>query len=281
MTKTYKYKGRNQKNTIKLGNLIDALWHVHVHIMTLQRRYDRIYGPNISAYTMTKHITKVKHRTKPHWKQWSSESGCRTLCCVRVKRTTHSLELSKIAKQVRQREKAGLPHIKPRYKYNSMTFTQAGYKLEGNRIKIGCIDTWFTFTKHREGQGTIKTVTMKRDRCGDYWVCFSCDNVDDSEPMLKTGPSAGFDFGLKTYLTGSDGAKIASPQFVKRSLNKLCSSHKVFSRKKFLSNGWLGGSKHCVHFAGNIGRSQGNVLIGIGNSLHVCAGNMIPSALKP
>ena len=90
-----------------------------------------------------------------------------------------------------------------------------------------------------EGQDTIKTVTIKRDRCGDYWVCFSCDNVDDSEPMLKTGPSAGFDFGLKTYLTGSDGAKIASPQFVKRSLNKLCSSHKVFSRKKFLSNGWF------------------------------------------
>ena len=74
MRKTYKYKGRNQKNTIKLGNLIDDLWHVHVHIMTLQRRYYRIYGKNISAYTMKKHVTKLKHRTKPHWKQLPSQA---------------------------------------------------------------------------------------------------------------------------------------------------------------------------------------------------------------
>ena len=71
MRKTYKYKIRNQKNTIKLGNLIDDLWHVHVHIMTLQRRYYRIYGKNISAYTMKKHVTKLKRTTKP-----VAESSC-------------------------------------------------------------------------------------------------------------------------------------------------------------------------------------------------------------
>ena len=71
---TYKYKIRNQKNTIKLGNLIDDLWQVHVHIMRLQRRYYRIYGPNISAWTMNKHLTKLKRTTKPHWKRLPSQA---------------------------------------------------------------------------------------------------------------------------------------------------------------------------------------------------------------
>ena len=44
-----------------------------------------------------------------------------------------------------------------------MTFTQAGYTLEGNRMKINCIDTWFSFHKYREIEGVIKTITIKRD----------------------------------------------------------------------------------------------------------------------
>ena len=119
-----------------------------------------------------------------------------------------------------------------------MTFTQAGYKLEGNRIKINCIDTWFSFHKHRETTGDIKTITIKHDNCGDYWICFSCENVDDTELMPKTGKSAGFDFGLKTFLTSSDGEKIKSPEYLKQSLNKLRTLHKNVSRKQKGSNNW-------------------------------------------
>ncbi len=113
-----------------------------------------------------------------------------------------------------------------------MTFTQAGYKLEDNRIKINCIDTWFSFHKHRKITGEIKTITLKRDRCGDYWICFTCDNHNSSESIAKTGKSAGFDFGLKTFLTGSDGSKIESPQFLNQSLNKLRTLNKSVSRKQ-------------------------------------------------
>ena len=66
-------------------------------------------------------------------------------------------------------KRIGKPHIKPRHKYNSMTFTQAGYKIDGNRIHIGCLQKRFTFWKHREWTGEIKTVTLKRDNVGDYY----------------------------------------------------------------------------------------------------------------
>ena len=71
--KTYKYKIQNQKNTIKLGNMLDDMHQIHVHIMRLQRRCYRIYGKNVSARTMMKHITKLKKRTKPHWNQLPSQ----------------------------------------------------------------------------------------------------------------------------------------------------------------------------------------------------------------
>ena len=134
--------------------------------------------------------------------------------------------------------KVGRPKIKPRHKYNSMTFTQAGYKLEDNRMKINCIDTWFSYHKHREIKGIIKTITIKHDRCGDYWICFSCENVDDSEPKPKTGKSAGFDYGNKTFLTSDAGNRIESPQFFKESLKTLRSLNKVLSRKVKGSGNW-------------------------------------------
>ncbi len=46
---------------------------IHVHIMRLQNRYYRLFGKNISAYTMNRHVTKLKQRTKPHWNELPSQ----------------------------------------------------------------------------------------------------------------------------------------------------------------------------------------------------------------
>ena len=46
-----------------------------------------------------------------------------------------------------------------------------------------------------------------------------------------TGKIAGFDFGLKTFLTGADKKKIISPEFFKKSLRKLKRAYKTLSRK--------------------------------------------------
>ncbi len=237
MRKTYKYKIQNQSNTIKIGNMLDDMHQVHIHIMRLQRRYYRRYKKNISAYTMNAHVKKLKDRTKPHWKSLPSQV-IQDVVLRMGKAYDAFFRNIKERKAGKTTRKVGRPKIKPQHKYNSMTFTQAGYKLEDNRIKINCIDTWYSFHKHREITGIIKTVTIKRDRCGDYWICFSCQGADHSDPFPKTGESAGFDFGLKTFLTLSNGEKIECPQFLKKSLNKLKSLNKSLSRKVYKSGGW-------------------------------------------
>ena len=237
MRKSYRFKLQNPSNTIKIGNMLDDMWQIHVHVLRLARRYYRIYGKNLSASRLNKHITKLKKTTKPHWADLPSQ-----VVQDVVGRYSKSQDVFlgniKDRKAGKTRRPIGRPKIKPRHKYNSMTFTQAGYTLEDNRIKINCIGTWFSIHKHREIQGTIKTITIKRDKCGDYWICFSCDNVDDSDPKAMTGESAGFDYGNKTLLTSDTGRPIESPHFFKQSLKTLQSLHKALSRPVKGSGNW-------------------------------------------
>ena len=237
MRKAYKFKLQNQSNTLKLGNMIDDMWGVHVHIMVLARRYYRMFGKHLSAYRIKAHIAKLKKRTKPHWAALPSQV-VQDVVLRYGKAQDAFFQNIKDRKAGKTRRKVGRPKIKPRHKYHSMTFTQAGYTLENNRIKINCIDTWFSFHKHREINGIIKTITIKRDSCGDYWIHFSCENVDDSEPKSKTGKSARFDYGIKTFLTSDAGEKIHAPQFFKHSLKTLRSLNKALSCKVKGSNNY-------------------------------------------
>ena len=58
-------------------------------------------------------------------------------------------------------------------------------------------------------------MTIKRDTVGDFWVAFACE-VEQVSKIAETGQTAGIDFGLKTFLTFSDGAEVESPQFFRQ-----------------------------------------------------------------
>ena len=241
--KTEKYEFYHQSNLIQIGNLIDDLHGVHVHLLRLQRRYYRIYGKYASFAHICGHITKLKQRTKPHWNQLPSQ------VLQQVAKRIH-LGYEKFFDNIRDRKagktkrKVGRPKIKPNHKYNSLTFTQAGFKLEGNRLKINCLGRSFTFWKHREWTGRIKTVTIKRDPVGDYYLYITCEDCEPSEKLPLTRNVAGADFGMKTFLTLSDNTRITSPEFYKQGLNAIRSANKALSRKQYLSSGWFRAKRH-------------------------------------
>ena len=241
--KTEKYEFYHQSNLIQIGNLIDDLHSVHVHLLMLQRRYYRIYGKYASFSRICDHITKLKQRTKPHWNQLPSQ------VIQQVAKRIHLgykkfFDNIKDRKAGKTRRKVGRPKIKPNHKYNSLTFTQAGFKIQGNRLTINCIKKSFTFWKHRDWTGRIKTVTIKRDTVGDYYLYLTCEDCEPSEKLPLTGNVAGADFGMKTFLTLSDGTKIASPEFYKQGLNAVRSANKALSRKQKGSNAWYRAKHH-------------------------------------
>ena len=241
--KTEKYEFYHQSNLIQIGNLIDDLHGVHVHLLLLQRRYYRIYGKYASFGRICAHVTKLKARRKSHWNQLPSQ------VIQQVAKRIH-LGYEKFFDNIKERQqgitkrKVGRPKIKPNHKYNSLTFTQAGFKIEGNRLTINCIKKSFTFWKHRDWTGTIKTVTIKRDSVGDYYLYLSCEDCEPSEKLPLTGNVAGADFGMKTFLTLSDGTRIASPEFLKQGLNAIRSANRALSRKQKGSHAWYRAKRH-------------------------------------
>ena len=253
--KTEKYELYQQSNILQIGNLIDDLHGVHVHLLQLQRRYYRIYGKYAFFARICRHITKLKRRTKPHWNAFPSQVIQQVARRIDLGYQCFfdNIEDRRLGRSVR---KVGKPQIKPKHKYNSLTFTQSGYEIADNRIHIKCLKKSFTFWKHRAWTGTIKTVTIKRDNVGDYYLYLVCEDTAVTEALPLTGNVAGADFGMKTFLTLSDGIQIESPEFLKQSLNAIRSAHKALSRKQKGSGAWYRAKRHLARLYKKIANTR-------------------------
>ena len=127
------------------------------------------------------------------------------------------------------------PKAKKLYKYKSITFKQAGFKLfQDNKIRIG--EKEFKYHKSREVHGKIKTLTVKRNSIGEYFIYIVTDYTDPSLVLARSGKSVGFDFGLKTYLTGSDNYDVTSPLFFKKNKKIISKLSKKLKSKAKTSN---------------------------------------------
>ena len=108
--------------------------------------------------------------------------------------------------------KRGRPGFKRVKKYSSFTLKQAGWKYLGeNRVRIG--KYVYKFAKSREIEGQVKTVTIKRDRVGRLYVCFSVVQEVEVPNIASTGRIGGFDFGLRVFLTNDEGEAYIMPQY--------------------------------------------------------------------
>ena len=72
---------------------------------------------------------------------------------------------------------------------------------------------------------------------GDVYIFVVTDAVAESIGVV-TGKIAGFDFGLKTFLTNSNGSDIQSPLFLLKARKQLRSLSQKLSAKKIGSNNW-------------------------------------------
>lgn len=151
------------------------------------------------------HIAKRRKRN-PFWQLVGSQAV--QDICQRIEKA-YQLFFKHHKKGVRP------PGFKKVKKYKSFTLKQAGYKfLGGNRIKIG--SRVYQYWNSREIEGTVKTLTIKRTPLGELFMVVVVDDVCELQIKSSTGNIGGFDFGLKTFLTCSDGSTIESPLFLKK-----------------------------------------------------------------
>jgi len=124
----------------------------------------------------------------------------------------------------------GYPKFQGRYRYNSITYKQAGWKLANDRLvlaKCGALKVRWS----REIEGDIKTVTIKRSKVGEWYVCFSCDNVP--APMYpSTTAEVGIDLGIAALAITSDGEKFENARYLKGKLRQLRRLQRHMARQK-------------------------------------------------
>jgi len=132
------------------------------------------------------------------------------------------------------------PKFKKSRLCTSFTLKQAGWKYEGgNRVRIGRRD--YKFALSRPVTGSIKTVTIKRDRVGDLWICFSSiEDIALPEPPGQDAVKApiGIDWGLRSTMVFSDGRYPArSPLYLSRSLDELRRLQRRLSKRRHRNGG--------------------------------------------
>ncbi len=179
-----------------------------------------MWGKHLNCAKLQAHIAKLRKRN-PFWQSVGSQAV--QDICQRIEKA-YQLFFKHSKKGFRP------PRFKNVKKYKSFTLKQAGYKfLGGNRVKIGTLV--YQFSKSREIEGTVKTLTIKRTPLGELFMVIVVDNCNDAQAKFTTGKIAGFDFGIKTFLTCSNGSIIESPQFLKQSLNAIKKASRHHSKK--------------------------------------------------
>ena len=80
----------------------------------------------------------------------------------------------------------------------------------------------------------IGTLTVSRDKCGDFWCSVVVDDKQELKPKAKVSSSTavGIDLGIKDFAILSDGTKISNPKYYENALKRLAKLQRDFARTR-------------------------------------------------
>jgi len=231
LRKTLKYKLYGHRRNRRLHQMIDIAGIIWNQCLAAQRLAFESGDSYISKYDLQKRVARLRryHPHCRHWKLVDSQAVQQI-----VERVDQGYRRIFAYKKGATQRKAGRPRFKKVKQYRSVTLKQSGWRyLGGNKIRIGAHR--YKYALSRPLEGTVKTVTVKRDQLGALWLCFSViQEVPDVE--FSAGEIGGFDFGMKTFLTDHEGKQYLNPQYFKAEVAKIARLNRQLSRKQLGSN---------------------------------------------
>lgn len=215
----YKYKLYKTKRIRHIDDMLREAAFTWNKALAMQKRYYSLYGKYINKYQLQKWFDK---RYKRHF----LGSQVRQEIIDRL-----DTSYNRFFKKTVQRP----PKFKKSADFASIVYKQAGYKINGNELILNR-SFRFKFSKSRDFAGTIKRVIVKRSRVNEYYVVIVTDVNPKEYRKTHNGASVGIDFGLKMYLTMSDGSEYSSPLFLKQHLAEIRQKSRSLSKCKKGSN---------------------------------------------
>ena len=147
--------------------------------------------------------------------------------CLQNAQLRVDLAFKAFFRRVKAKENPGYPRFKGRDRYDSFTFPQSGFRLNDDKLSLSKVGS-IRIRKHREIEGSVKTLTVRRTPTGKWWAAFSCEV--ELEPLPRIEAVIGIDVGLESFATFSTGEKIENPRFFKTEEKNLAKAQQKLSK---------------------------------------------------
>jgi len=233
LKKTYKYRlyPTNAQQEILEEQLSLCRW-LYNHFLEERRVLYEKNETKTTGYDQIKKIPELK-KVKPELKKVYSQ----TLQDA-VRRLDKAFQ--NFFRRVKEnkngkKQKPGYPRFKGYWRYDSFVYPQSGFQLKNNKLNLSKIGS-IKIKLHREIEGDIQTLTIRRTKTNKWYACFSVEILKESPKKKEVQNIVSIDVGLDNFLTTNQGEKINNPRYLIQSEEKLSQIQRWHSRKKLKSS---------------------------------------------
>ncbi|EQD30220.1 transposase, IS605 OrfB family, partial [mine drainage metagenome] len=170
--RTYKFRIYPKKHQVESMNFMLNLSRELYNAMLQQRIYALRSGRKVDYNSQQDELPELK----------KAFPECRNIHSLAIQDVAHRVDrtFDNFFRRVKEKKKgknikAGFPRFKSRDQYNSITYTQSGFRILDNGhiwlSKIGKIRMFM----HRTITGDIRTLSIKRDTVGDWFVTITVE----------------------------------------------------------------------------------------------------------
>jgi putative transposase len=215
MAKVFRYRFKPTKAQIaKLNEQLELCRWVYNETLAMRKNAWEQEGKSVS-YFETKRMLPIWKESKPQLN--SVHSQVLQDVVLRV-----NLAFKAFFRRVQSGEEPGYPRFKGKGRYDSISYPQSGFSIDGNKLwlsKIGEIKLWL----HRPIEGYVKRLTIRKSATKKWYVSFIVEESINHilEPSEKV---VGIDMGVVNFAVLSNGEFIENPRFLIKDENKLAAA---------------------------------------------------------
>ena len=226
MKRAYKYKIKpTVKQQIMLSQFFGCARFIYNWGLDRKVKTYKETKKNVTYLQLAKELTLLKQTEEHKWlNDCANEALQQSLRCLDNAYTQFF------------KAKKGFPKFKSKKHSKDVCkfINNVHFDFEKNKVKIPkvgwtklCPNQYFDLSVCKIG-----TLTVSKDKCGDYWCSIV---VDDGKPnvskaKIQEETAVGVDLGIKDFATLSDGTKYNNPKYFERGERKLKRLQQKFAR---------------------------------------------------
>lgn len=223
MRKTFKYRlFPSHKQTAALEQSLNGCRWLYNHFLEQRKTVYETEKKSLSRYDQSNTLKTLKQEHP-----FLSNIFSQTLQDVS---TRIDLAFRAFFRRVKSNDKPGFPRFKGKFRYDSFTYPQAGFKLLKNVVRLSKIGG-IKIKLHRPIKSTIKTCTVRRTPTGKWFITFVCD-IEHKPVEQPIEPAIGLDMGLEHFVTLSNSEHVENPRFFRKEEKSLAKAQRKLSAQK-------------------------------------------------